>query len=282
VIQPSTEEAIERGIIHFVDFPQQYNGFGFGSGFIDVDNDGDPDVVLLGRSDRIVSIYENDGTGHFISRTGTCGIPVLSKQSAFAAADYDGDGYLDLFIVEVGGTCKLFRNNHDWTFTDVTPSAGCTTAGHGKGAAWADIDGDGDLDLHIAVYRNAAGAAQNIPSAVYRNNGNGTFTNISASIPGFLDPAYSFTGTGSTSTATAIPTSTSPMIAVHWDRSSRAISSGATMVAPVSSRSRRRAAPVCSSSRWASPAATSTAMDSPTSTARTSQRCRSRCSASIR
>ncbi|MFO0828585.1 MAG: CRTAC1 family protein [Phycisphaerales bacterium] len=194
-VVPFTEEAVDRGLVHYVEFPQLYGQYGFGSGFVDLDNDGDPDVVLLGRTDLIVSVYENDGTGHFISRSATCGIGAIPKQSSFAAGDYDGDGYLDLYITQAGGTCKLFHNNGNWTFTDVTAASGATTNGVCKGAAWGDIDGDGDLDLHVAVYRNAFGAPNNIPSAVFRNNGDGTFTNISASIPGFLDPAYSFTGT---------------------------------------------------------------------------------------
>lgn len=194
-VLPFTEEAVERGLIHWVDTPQLYGTYGFGSGFADLDNDGDPDAVLLGRTDLIVSVYENDGTGHFISRTFTCGIGSVPKQSAFSAADFDNDGDLDIFITQIGQTCRLYRNNGDWTFSVMTGPSLPTSNGVAKGSAWSDIDFDGDLDLHIAVYRNAGGAPMNIPSAMFRNDGGGVFTNISSTIPGFLDPAYSFTGT---------------------------------------------------------------------------------------
>jgi len=195
VFHPFTEEGVARGLNYVVESPQQYGQYGFGSGFADLDNDGAPDIIVLGATNTVVGVFENDGTGQFTSRSLTCGIGSVPKQSSFAAGDYDGDGDLDVFITTTGATCKLFRNNGNWTFSDVTLAAGINVPGVAKGAAWADIDGDGDLDLHVAVYRNAFGAPSNLPSAVLRNNGNGTFTNISSSIPGFLDPAYSFTGT---------------------------------------------------------------------------------------
>lgn len=193
-ITPCTEEGTARGLLYPIPFPQQNGIYGFGSGFVDLDGDGDLDVVAIGRPDGVIGIFENDGFGHFTARAATSGIPALLRPSAFAAGDYDGDGLPDLYVTQIAVTGRLFRNNGDFTFTDVTASAGCTTAGASKAAAWGDFDGDGWLDLHIANYRGAWPGTSGIPSVLYRNNGDGTFTSVGSTIPGFNDPAYSFLG----------------------------------------------------------------------------------------
>jgi hypothetical protein len=88
-----------------------------------------------------------------------------------AVGDYNKDGRPDIFIAR-DGQAGLYRNNGDGTFTDVAAQAGITTAqAQGRAAAWGDYDGDGNLDLYVVN----AGA-----DALYRNTGNGTFTNVSA------------------------------------------------------------------------------------------------------
>lgn len=111
--------------------------------------------------------------------------------------DYDGDGWLDIYLVNgrwhpdfsdnrgrsLRGKLsnKLYRNNHDGTFTDVTQKAGVGGKNFACGASAADIDGDGDLDLYVLCYGT---------NELYRNNGNGTFTDISQE-SGLADPRWS-------------------------------------------------------------------------------------------
>jgi hypothetical protein len=110
--------------------------------------------------------------------------------------DYDGDGWLDIYLPNgrwhadfsdnrgrsLRGKLfnKLYRNKHDGTFDDVTDKAGVAGKNYASGVAAADIDGDGDLDLHVLCYG---------PDELYRNNGNGTFTDISAE-SGLADPRW--------------------------------------------------------------------------------------------
>ena len=96
--------------------------------------------------------------------------------------DYDQDGLMDLFFVQSGATdaykpphplhCALYHNNGDGTFTDVTEKAGLGGEGHyGQGVAVGDFDNDGYPDLYVTGYGRAI---------LYRNNGNGTFTDVTA------------------------------------------------------------------------------------------------------
>ena len=99
--------------------------------------------------------------------------------SGAALFDYDGDGYLDLYILngtplpgfsyDEWPTNVLYRNNGDSTFSDVTEEAGVGDAGYGMGAAVGDYDNDGDVDLYVTNY----GA-----NLLYRNNGDGTFSDV--------------------------------------------------------------------------------------------------------
>jgi hypothetical protein len=103
--------------------------------------------------------------------------------SGAAWGDYDNDGYPDLYVVDVAGPLtdtaeqlarspggnRLYHNNHDGTFTDVTKKAGVGFKGIGMAAAWADFDNDGYLDLIVTSYDRLV---------LYHNNGNGTFTDV--------------------------------------------------------------------------------------------------------
>jgi hypothetical protein len=107
-------------------------------------------------------------------------IDVTHFAGGVAAADYDNDGFIDLFVLR-GDTESnlLYRNNGDNTFTDVAAMAGlaftqsATENWRHSGPAFADMDGDGDLDLFL-------GGVQTDPSLIFRNNGNGTFTDVTA------------------------------------------------------------------------------------------------------
>ncbi|MCA1596428.1 MAG: CRTAC1 family protein [Chloroflexi bacterium] len=88
--------------------------------------------------------------------------------------DYDGDGWEDIFLVNSGGgSCALYHNNRNGTFTDVTRQAGLSVSMHGMGACAGDFDNDGHEDLYVT---DQAG-----PGHLFHNNGNGTFTDIAAS-----------------------------------------------------------------------------------------------------
>ena len=140
--------------------------------FLDLDNDGDQDLVLT--TVALVLLMENDGKGVFKVRGGIAGQP---DPYSLAAADYDNDGYLDLFVCNYsarpseagrrgfeatspipyydavnGGQNTLLRNNGKFSFTDTTAEAGMGASPDrwSFAAAWDDIDNDGDQDLYVA------------------------------------------------------------------------------------------------------------------------------------
>ncbi len=186
-----TEEALARGLSYVVtdgifDGPGQ---FGCGVALCDLDGDGDDDIVASGATNGQVVAFENDG-GIFVNRTVGSGLQALSKVSGLVAGDYDGDGDLDLFITRWLQPAVLYRNNGNLHFTNVTSAAGLSgNSGAGAGCSFGDHDGDGDLDLAIA---NRTGTMQNqLRNRFYRNNGNGTFTEISQQL-GVDDGGASF------------------------------------------------------------------------------------------
>lgn len=168
---PFTEEAGARGIDYTVDQPQ---GYGQGVAFVDLDNDGDPDVVLVGRAGGQVGVYENDGTGHFIDRSATSGIPFLSSSSGISAADYDRDGRLDLYFSCWLQPNRLLHNDGNFTFSDTTAAAGVGDANSGAGCGWGDYDLDGHIDLYLANWGE--------PNRLYHNLGNGTFEEVAVAL----------------------------------------------------------------------------------------------------
>lgn len=136
---------------------------GSGVGFIDYDNDGYQDVVLLnghsltapamsGRGATGVRLYHNNRNGTFTDVTARSGLAVAGYAMGVAVGDFDNDGYDDLFITTVGQS-HLFHNNHNGTFTDVTRQAGMDGIQElSTSAAWIDYDRDGKLDLIVGNY----------------------------------------------------------------------------------------------------------------------------------
>ena len=121
----------------------------------------------------------NLGFTHTSGQTGQFWFPEVIT-GGVGLLDYDGDGDLDLYFVQ-GGTLqpssdpppgnRLYCNRGDWTFEDVTATAGVGDTGYGMGCACGDYDGDGDTDLYVT----------NIgPNVLYRNNGDGTFSDVTA------------------------------------------------------------------------------------------------------
>ena len=149
---------------------------GRGSALGDYDNDGDLDIVAVGTY-QPHALYRNNGDGTFTNTAEQAGIADPRGGWGSLFADYDNDGYLDLYITRGGwsGAAEntLYHNNGDGTFTDVTHAAGVADPQSSFCAAWADYDNDGYLDLYIADGVIGDGA----PNVLYRNNGDGTFTN---------------------------------------------------------------------------------------------------------
>jgi hypothetical protein len=153
--------------------------YGFGLAVGDYDNNGLPDLFVsgLGFFDGQGILMRNNGDGTFTDVTKEAGLGMWGPAFTASWVDYDGDGYLDLFVVNnLGGLFnrktpnRLFHNNGDGTFTDVTEQAGLKTVWPTIGAAWGDFSNNGRPDLFIS---NAG------PAQLFRNNGDGTFTDVS-------------------------------------------------------------------------------------------------------
>lgn len=148
----------------------------------DYDNDGYVDILVLrgawaGYSGRHPnSLLRNNGDGTFTDVTFAAGLGDVHYPTQTAGwADYDNDGYLDLYIgnessVDFSAPCQLFHNNGDGTFVDVAAQAGVENGRYTKGVAWGDYDGDRLPDLYVSNFSGR--------NRLYRNNGDGTFSDV--------------------------------------------------------------------------------------------------------
>ena len=134
---------------------------GPGCAFIDYDNDGYPDILLVNGEDfpghqrgtpSTLKLYHNNHDGTFTDVTRKTGLAVSMYGFGVAVGDYDNDGHDDIFVTALGQS-HLFHNNGNATFTDVTKSAGLWGPNEfSTSAAWVDYDRDGKLDLVVANY----------------------------------------------------------------------------------------------------------------------------------
>ena len=152
------------------------NGLGFGVAWADYNNDGKLDLYLV-RSGQANRLYRNNGSGLFSEVGAAAGVANSGAGRSAAWGDYNRDGLVDLYVVN-DGVSTLYRNNGNGTFTDVGSSTSIAHSGHAQGAAWGDYDNDGDLDLYLVIGRGGLGLSS-APDLLYRNNGNGTFTEVS-------------------------------------------------------------------------------------------------------
>src|ERR1700687_3854547 len=214
---PFEEVAPEKSGIRWVHSsgksPEKYlpESSGAGCAFLDYDNDGWMDIYLVnsGKCDFFTpnpplrnALYKNNRDGTFTDVTQKAGVSAGGYGQGVAVADYDGDGFPDMYLTQYGRSI-LYHNNGDGTFTDVTEKAGVAAPGWASSAVWFDYDNDGRLDLFVCQFvdfsklKHHVCNAPNIPalagineycypriydpmpSWLFHNNGDGTFTDVS-------------------------------------------------------------------------------------------------------
>ncbi len=182
---------------------------GAGCAFFDYDNDGWMDIYLVnsGKCDFFTpdpllrnALYKNNRDGTFTDVTEKAGVGAGGFGQGVAIGDYDRDGFQDLYVTQYGRSI-LYHNNGDGTFTDVTEKAGVGVMGWASSAVWFDYDNDGLLDLFVGRFVDFSKEKnkpcgvhedgkrhycipqiyQPMPSWLFHNNGDGTFTDVSKS-----------------------------------------------------------------------------------------------------
>jgi hypothetical protein len=193
---------------------------GNGAGWFDYDEDGDLDALIVNGSTRgqsarggdpMVALYQNDGHGSFRDLTLAAGLTRRGWGAGVCIADIDNDGHRDVYVTAFGADA-LWRNAGNGTVVDVTARAGVEDSRWSTGCAFADYDHDGDVDLYVANYvrfdesripTRPSGNCRFMATSVfcgpsrlpgeadvlYRNNGDGTFSDVSARA-GIVDPGY--------------------------------------------------------------------------------------------
>jgi hypothetical protein len=186
---------------------------GSGVGLIDYDNDGWLDIYLVNGSTfdaesgkdtpPHAALFHNNHDGTFTDVAAKAGVTNDRWGFGAAVADYDNDGWPDIYVSNWGKS-RLYHNNHNGTFTDVAEKAGVTFDGWATGATWGDYDGDGRLDLFVPGYVHfdpkvqMVGEGAKMPCQfrgekvmcgprglpgekdhLFHNNGDGTFTDVS-------------------------------------------------------------------------------------------------------
>jgi len=189
---------------------------GSGVGLLDYDNDGWLDIYLVNGSTYDAqtgkttpphaALFHNNHDGTFTDVTAKAGVQNDRWGIGVAIADYDNDGWPDIYVTNFGKN-RLYHNNHDGTFTDVAEKAGVALGNWSTGATWGDYDGDGRLDLFVPGYvhydianppgQGSKGVSfsfcqfrgvkvmcgpRGLPGEgdhLFHNNGDGTFTDVS-------------------------------------------------------------------------------------------------------
>jgi hypothetical protein len=146
-----------------------------GAGWGDYDNDGCVDLMI--SEAKGVRLYRNGCDGTFADVSKEAGLSGPAGGFAVAWADYDGDGDLDVYIASADEPNSLYRNNGNGTFANVAVTAGVGDERASTGATWGDYDSDGDLDLFVAN-RFFSTPESLITDRLYRNDGNGRFTDV--------------------------------------------------------------------------------------------------------
>jgi hypothetical protein len=211
---PVFTDITEEAGLHFkhsygdTDLSNIVEGTGAGAAFFDYDGDGHLDIYFVSgcwlrdvndnrgrhlRGKLSNHLYRNNGNGTFTDVTEKAGVGDQSYSCGCSAADFDNDGDVDLYVLNYGRNV-LYRNNGNGTFTDISRASGLDDPRWSLSAPWLDFDGDGDLDVYVTNYlKYDAGAFRSFyaasgypgplsydgePDALYRNNGDGTFTEV--------------------------------------------------------------------------------------------------------
>lgn len=183
-------------------------GTGSGALFFDYNNDGLMDIYFVNgawtpgvssnrgrhlRGQLRNALYRNNGDGTFTDVTDQAGVGDTHFGSGCSAADYDNDGFVDLYVLNYGPNV-LYHNNGDGTFTDVSRQSGLDDPRWSLSAPWFDYNSDGLLDVYVCNYLQYDLGAfrafykadgypgplsyEGQPDCLYRNNGDGTFTDV--------------------------------------------------------------------------------------------------------
>ena len=218
VFQDITKQAGLSGWVHKMGVPEKnfiVETNGSGVCLIDYNNDGWLDIYLVNGStfDALdgkeqaphAALFRNNHDGTFTDVSAQAGVENDRWGYGCSVADYDNDGWPDLYVGNYGKN-RLYHNNHDGTFTDVAEKAGVALGNWSPGSAWGDFDGDGRLDLYVSGYVHfdrdnlpIAGSKavnyaqcqyrgvavncgprglQGEPDHLFHNNGDGTFTDV--------------------------------------------------------------------------------------------------------
>lgn len=190
--------------------PQKYfiETMGGGGAFLDFDNDGWLDIFLVDSGSHVYSetespahpaLYKNNGDGSFTEVTDQAGLAAEGYGMGVTVGDFDNDGWSDLYVTHFGRN-RLYRNQGDGTFQDITTEAGVAVNAWSTSAAFFDMDNDGDLDLFVGLYLDwdyekelycgqlkegyrtycHPRGYRSIPSVLFQNNGDATFTDVTA------------------------------------------------------------------------------------------------------
>ncbi|UCH63354.1 MAG: CRTAC1 family protein [Fidelibacterota bacterium] len=211
--EPFFTEITDQSQLHFVHNPvvdsSHYmpESIGSGGAFLDYDNDGDLDIYLINTAWRgEPGVIDQPWTNHlfrqdsgitFVDVTEPSGLGDAGYGMGVAAGDIDNDGHVDVYVTNYGPDA-LYRNNGDGTFANITESAGIDNPAWGCSAAMLDYNLDGFLDIYVAnyvLYDTAVTCAYQdglpdycgpnpfpgIPDKLFRNEGDGTFTDVSQS-----------------------------------------------------------------------------------------------------
>lgn len=157
-----TGRAVERRLYR--------SNFTIGTAIGDIKEDGNDDIIVSYLSGPPL-VLVNNGTGYFRDETDESGLNTdLLRSEGVTLADFNNDGYLDLFAASFVGSDRLFMNEGGGKFKDVTRESGLSSNGKSIVAVFGDLTGDGYPDLYVGRW--------NAPNLLYLNNGNGTFRNV--------------------------------------------------------------------------------------------------------
>ena len=220
IFEDDTKQAGLSGWVHKMGVPEKnfiIETNGSGVGLIDYDHSGWLSIYLVNGStfDALdgkeptphAALFRNNHDGTFTDVAAQAGVTNDRWGYGVSIADYDNDGWPDIYVGNYGKN-RLYHNNHDGTFTDVAEKAGVALGNWSPGSAWGDFNGDGLLDLYVTGYvhfdrdnlpiagSKAVGYAQcqyrgapvncgprglkGEPDHLFRNNGDGTFTDVTA------------------------------------------------------------------------------------------------------